>query len=178
MPSSKALRRLRALRPRRQLKWLLGEHVRWLSVSGITLSVIGILASIDLTVAHYTTPTILACPDTGVINCAKVTTSIYSQILGIPLPLLGLGFFIVMLALQLPKVWRSHNRTLRLGRLIFAGTGLIMVFWLVYAELFLVNAICLYCTAVHIMTILLFLQTAIGTALTWEDYQAAGISET
>jgi uncharacterized membrane protein len=53
-----------------------------------------------------------------------------------------------------------------------------MVLWLVYAELFLINAICLYCTAVHIMTVLLFLQTAIGTALTWEDYQAAGISET
>ena len=40
------------------------------------------------------------------------------------------------------------------------------VLWLVYVELFRLDAICLYCTAVHIVTIALFGITALGTALT------------
>jgi uncharacterized membrane protein len=44
--------------------------------------------------------------------------------------------------------------------------GLLFVLWLVYAELFRIGRICLYCTAVHLIVFALFAVVSIGTALT------------
>lgn len=138
---------------------------KWLPVLATLLTLAGIAVATYLTIAHYTTPAVLACPENSIINCAKVTTSSYSSILGIPLALLGLLFFVGMLPLQLPMVWRMKHQLVVWARLAFAGSGILMIFWLVYVELFKLNAICLYCTAVHVITLLLFIVTAFGTAL-------------
>lgn len=138
----------------------------WLAPVALLLVVVGIADATYLTIAHYTTPVVLSCPDTGVINCAKVTTSSYSAILGIPLAVLGLVFFVGMLPFQLPVAWRSANPWVRGLRLAGAASGVLMVFWLLYVELYKLNAICLYCTAAHILTVALFVVVAIGTALT------------
>jgi uncharacterized membrane protein len=139
---------------------------RWLPITGMLLSLAGIADSIYLTIAHYTAKVVLACPDTGLINCAKVTSSSYSVIFGIPLVLLGLFFFLTMILLQTPWAWRNISSLIRRGRLIFCGTGILMIMWLVYVEFFKLDNICLYCTYVHILTLALFALTAIGTALT------------
>jgi uncharacterized membrane protein len=144
-----------------------GSHVpRWLPITGMILSLLGIADSVYLTIAHYTAKVVLACPDTGLINCAKVTSSSYSVIFGVPLVLLGLFFFLTMIILQTPWFWRSTSALVRRGRLIFCGTGILMVMWLVYVEFFKLDNICLYCTYVHILTLALFVLTSIGTALT------------
>jgi uncharacterized membrane protein len=41
-----------------------------------------------------------------------------------------------------------------------------MILWLVYVELFRLDALCLYCTAVHVITVLLFITVALGTVAT------------
>ena len=48
---------------------------------------------------------------------------------------------------------------MRYARLAAAVGGVAMVLWLVYAELFIIDAICLYCTVVHGLTLLLFLSS-------------------
>jgi uncharacterized membrane protein len=141
----------------------------WIGWVGTALAMIGIGLGVYLTIAHYTTPVLLACPETGIVNCAKVTTSSYAEILGVPLALLGLLYFIAMLPLQLPVAWRSQNIWVRRGRLIMSASGILMIMWLIYVELFKLNAICLYCTGVHTVTLLLFILTVIGTALTKKD---------
>ena len=139
---------------------------RWLPWTGLGLSMAGIIDTIYLTSAHYAEKVTLACPHIGVLNCQKVTTSSYSMLFGVPLAVLGLLFFVTMLPLQLPAAWRSNWRWLRLGRLAIASSGVLMIFWLIYVELFRLNAICPYCTVVHILTAALFGLTAYGTALT------------
>jgi len=109
-----------------------------------------------LTVTHYTDPTALACPDTGIINCTAVTTSSWSVILGVPVALLGLLWAVGMMALNSPWAWSSPIRWLDAARLPLSGAGALMVLYLVYVELFRVDAICLWCTAVHLTTIALF----------------------
>jgi uncharacterized membrane protein len=143
---------------------------RWLLALVLVLVVAGIADATDLTIAHYTTPLVLSCPDTGIINCAKVTTSAYSSILGVPLAVLGLLFFVVMLPLQLPVAWRSPSTLVRRVRLAVAASGVLMVFWLLYVELYKLNAICLYCSAIHVLTVSLFMVTALGTALTADSF--------
>jgi len=139
---------------------------RWPWLAGTLICLLGLADASYLTVAHYDAHVTLACPDRGFVNCGLVTTSVYSEILGIPVAVLGLVFFLGMLPLQLPWAWRSTRRSVRLLRLGGSVVGVGMVMWLVYAELFLIGSICLYCTGVHVLTFLLFVTVAFGTAVT------------
>ncbi len=145
-----------------RLAWRLG-------VAGTALSVLGLGFSAYLTYTHYTAATALACPDHGAINCVKVTTSSYAVQHGIPLVVLGLAFFVVTLVLQLPPLWQRPERRLRGARLAAAAVGATAAVWLVWVELFRLDAVCLYCTGVHIVAVALFALTGIGTAATAPD---------
>jgi len=45
------------------------------------LCLVGLAVSAYLTVEHYSSSTTLACPESATINCVKVTTSSYSELL-------------------------------------------------------------------------------------------------
>jgi uncharacterized membrane protein len=139
---------------------------RWPAVTSLVLSLVGLAVAVYLTVEHYASSTTLACPESSVINCQKVTTSAQSTVFGIPVALLGLIFFVVVLPACLPTAWRSGRPEVRWGRLAFTLIGVAFVVYLVYTELFTLNAICLWCTAVHVITVLLFAVVALGTAST------------
>ena len=142
---------------------------RWLGVGGTALAAVGVGLSTYLTIAHYTSATTLACPEHGTIDCAKVTTSSYAVQHGVPLVVLGLVFFVTSLALHLPPLWASTARWVRGARLAVAATGAASAVWLVWVELFRLDAICLYCTGVHIVAVALFVLTGFGTAVTALD---------
>ncbi|MEO5877474.1 MAG: vitamin K epoxide reductase family protein [Streptosporangiaceae bacterium] len=136
------------------------DEARW-GLIALVLSVAGLAVSIYLTVAHYAEPQLLACSESGTINCAKVTTSPQSVILGIPVAVLGLPFFVAMTGLNLPVLRRGPGwlPTARIGA---ATVGILFVLYLVYVELFEVEAICLWCTSVHLLTFVLFGVTLAG----------------
>lgn len=123
----------------------------------LVLSVVGLGASIYLTYEHFSANVTLACPATGKIDCVKVTSSHYSHVLGVPVALLGLVYFVVMLGLLALSIARPDVARLRLARLAWATVGLVSVLYLVWAELYGVGAVCLWCTGVHIVTVLVFL---------------------
>jgi uncharacterized membrane protein len=129
---------------------------RWTGNTSLALSILAVGLTVYLTVTHYTDPTALACPDTGIVNCTAVTTSTWSVFLGVPVALLGLLWALAMTALNSPWVWRSSARWLDSTRLAMSGTGAVVVLYLVYIELFRVDAICLWCTAVHFTAVALF----------------------
>ena len=136
----------------------------WASIGSLVLALAGLVVSAYLTVEHYTSSVALACPDVGVINCQKVTSSQQSELFGLPVALLGLLFFVVMVVATLPVVWRVPSKALRRTRLGLAVLGVAFVIYLIYVELFVVDAICLWCTAVHVLTLALFAVVALGTA--------------
>lgn len=146
---------------------------RWVQGSSLLLCLAGLAVSIYLTYEHYSASTTLACPDTGVVNCLKVTTSQYSTLIGIPVALLGLLFFVAETLLCLPWAWRARLPAVGFLRLAGVSVGVLFVFYLVYAELFRIDAICLYCTAVHVITLLLFFVVAFGQALTGTGHTAS-----
>ena len=129
----------------------------WMQLTTSALSLGGLGSALYLTIAHYTTTVTLACPDTGVINCEKVTTSPQSMLFGtIPVADLGLGFFILLVALHTPRAWQAPGAAIRWARLGALAAGMAFVLYLVYTELFTLDAICLWCTSVHVITFLLF----------------------
>lgn len=141
------------------------RHPRWLAPTTLVLSVLGLTDSAYLTYEHFTGSTSLACSDSGAVDCTKVTTSEWSSIVGIPVALLGLLFFVAMTALCLPAVWRRTTATLDNVRIGAAGIGLLMVFYLLWAEFVKIHAICLWCTGVHVITFVLFFVLLFGQIL-------------
>jgi uncharacterized membrane protein len=138
---------------------------RWASPVSLVICVIGIATAGYLTYAHYSDPSVLACSDKGSINCAKVTTSAESHFLGMPVAVLGLAFFVGMTILCLPQAWRRPEPVVRYARLAATLVGVGMILWLVYAELAIIKAICLYCTLVHGLTLVLFFVVVAATVL-------------
>lgn len=138
---------------------------RWVAPVALGLSLLGLAVSIYLTIDHYAGVSPY-CSTHGLVNCEKVTTSAQSVVLGIfPVPVLGLAFFVGMLVLQHPAAWRAPWPAIRWLRLASVVVGLGFVCYLIYTELFTLDAICLWCTSVHAITVLLFIVTVFGTAL-------------
>jgi uncharacterized membrane protein len=130
--------------------------LNWRPLVTLILCVIGLGLSGYTLWVHYQ-PTALVCATAGPIDCQAVLTSAQSSIFGlIPVPFLGLAFFVIIGAFCLPVAWRSEDVRIHLGRLIVAVVGMGMVFYLISTELFTVKKICLWCTGVHIVTFALF----------------------
>jgi uncharacterized membrane protein len=127
--------------------------VRWTSLA---LSLAGLGVSIFLTIAHYTTTTILAC-SSGYVDCTKVTTSAQSMVFGVfPVAVLGLAFYVFMTAVNSPWGWRMRIPQVWWARIGSGVVGIGFVLYLLYAEIIQIGNICLWCTSVHVITFLLF----------------------
>jgi uncharacterized membrane protein len=139
---------------------------RWLWLTTWILSVIGLADSTYLTIAHFTSSSVLACSDKGVINCGLVTTSPESELFGIfPVAVLGLAFYVFLAGVNSPWAWRARWPVIGWARVGSMIVGIVFVLYLVYTELFTLHGvICLYCTYVHIITFGLFGLTMFAAA--------------
>lgn len=136
----------------------------WLQIATFVLALAGLGVSIYLTIAHFTESALAGCSESGLVNCTKVTTSPQSYVFGIPVAVLGLAFFVFCVAIMSPWAWRASRREIHLVRIASLVVGIGFVLYLVYAELFTIGSICLYCTSVHVITFLLFVLTAFAAA--------------
>ncbi|HEX7307014.1 vitamin K epoxide reductase family protein [Lentzea sp.] len=118
----------------------------------LLLSIAGLLTSAYLTYTHFNASALLCSAD-AVIDCETVTTSEQSELFGVPVAFLGLAFFAFLTVICLPFAWRVD--ALRWVRLAAAGAGVLMVVYLVAAELLIIGKICLWCTVVHVITLAL-----------------------
>ena len=119
----------------------------------VITAVIGLIISLYLTYHHYA---ILADPTTqsfcdvsDVFNCSEVNSSAYAEFLNTPVALLGAIYFIaaILFSIKTLKDVQYYKHLTILHTL-----GLFSVFYLVYAE-FILQTVCLFCSAVHIIII-------------------------
>lgn len=136
----------------------------WLQITTLVLALAGLGVSIYLTIAHFTESALAGCSESGLVNCTKVTTSPESYVFGIPVAVLGLAFFVFAVAIMSPWAWQSSRREVHLARIASMVVGIGFVLYLLYAELFTIGSICLYCTSVHVITFVLFVLTAFAAA--------------
>ena len=135
---------------------------RWQTLSSLALCVIGLALS-GYTLWVHIQPAALVCVSAGPIDCQAVLTSAQSVVVGIPVPVFGLVFFLVLGTLCLPPAWRSSDARVHILRLVVATLGIFTVLYLISTELFTVKKICLWCTGVHIVTFALFVIVATST---------------
>ena len=70
-----------------------------------------------------------------------------------------------MIPWNLPVAWRSADPRIKFGRLLYGLSGIGFVCYLVYAEAVIIKKVCLWCTGVHITTLVLFVVTVFASAL-------------
>jgi uncharacterized membrane protein len=138
----------------------------WLQFASLVLAIAGLGVSTYLTIEHFTGNTTLACSANSVVNCGAVTTSPESMVFGVlPVAVLGLAFYVFMVAATTPWAWQSKRREIALLRLASVIVGVGFILYLIYVELYQVGFICLWCTSVHVITFLLFALVVIAAAV-------------
>ncbi len=140
----------------------------WLQIVSLALAIAGLGVSAYETYAHYNGSVLLGCATSGhgTFNCTAVITSPQSMVFGvIPVAILGLVFYVFVVAIMTPWAWRMQRREVALLRLGSMIVGMGFVMYLIYAELYQVGEVCEYCTGVHAITFLLFCITVVSAAL-------------
>jgi uncharacterized membrane protein len=117
------------------------------------VTVAGVALASYLTYVHYE-PAALICSTGG--GCETVQQSKYAEIVGIPVAVLGLAFWIAALALV---AWDSDlARTLVVA---MAATGAAFAAYLVILQLFVIDAVCTWCMINDLVLAPLFLVLAL-----------------
>jgi len=137
---------------------------RALRIAMVVLTVVGVGIASYVTYVHYAgiKP---AC--TAGESCTKVQTSVYSELAGVPVALMGLiGYLAILVSLLAPE---SENS--RFATLVLTLGGFGFSAYLTYRELFSIHAICEWCvTSAIVMTILMLLSM-------WRFLRGAPVSE-
>ncbi len=127
----------------------------------LLLSLVGVGISIYLTAVHYENVP-LVCSASGIVDCARVLSSPFSVIPGttIPISVPGLGWCLAFAVLSAIG-WRSVSlqRSVRIAQFLLALVGMVTVLYLVYVELVRLHTICAWCTALHVIILIVFLMT-------------------
>jgi uncharacterized membrane protein len=113
------------------------------------------LAVVGLLIAGYLTWTRLSggLPVCGPLHgCETVALSSYSEIVGIPVAILGAGFSLVLVFLALAW-WRRADRRALLGLYGLGLLGVLFVIYLTYLELFVIGAVCVWCATYAVMVV-------------------------
>lgn len=106
------------------------------------LALLGALDAAYLTWVHYSRSQAFCA---GIGDCELVNTSVYAQVMGVPVALLGLGGYLLILGLGLAR-WRvGASLALDLALLGLSLTGTAYSAYLTYVEFFVLGAICIWC---------------------------------
>jgi uncharacterized membrane protein len=118
----------------------------------------GVAISIYLTFVHFIAVP-LVCSASGAIDCERVLSSPYSVIggTGLPTSVAGIAWFAVSAGLAFVQVIRPDSELLARLLLAWTAVGLACVVLLVFMEIVLLGAICIWCTAAHALVLLTFL---------------------
>jgi uncharacterized membrane protein len=120
------------------------------------LAFIGVFVSTYLTLYKYGVIGTLQC---AVGSCETVNTSRWATFLGLPVAAWGLGFYVGALALVFVGIQERYadSRRFALALVALTGWGVVFSGWLTYLELFVIDAICIWCVTSAVIVLVMFL---------------------
>ncbi len=120
-----------------------------------------ILAALDtfgLVVASYLSVVELSgnVPICGPIQgCQEVAQSQYARIGSVPVAVFGVGLSLILLVAALGW-WKTDDRRLLAAHYGLSLLGVTFEAWFIFAQVFLIGAVCVWCTAYGVSLILRF----------------------
>jgi uncharacterized membrane protein len=127
---------------------------RWLTRISVGLAGLGLIVSIYMTVFKLTENKSMCLGNGG---CSVVNNSIYSELYGVPVAVVGIGGYAAILATLLLQNRSTFFRTN--GVMVAFGltlAGFLFTTYLVYVELALIHALCPFCITSQVSMTLLF----------------------
>lgn len=133
-----------------------------LGLSALILSLIGIVLAGYLTYVHFNTNALIC----GLGDCESVQASEFATIGPVPVAVLGLLMYIITFACAL-AVWRNPDWSVLAWTIAFATclAGSVYAFYLTWIEVAVIHAICQWCVASAILTLVL---TVVLATLLWQ----------
>jgi len=107
----------------------------------LAIALIGFIDALYLTINHYSN----SIPPCFIAQgCDVVTTSQYAKLLGIPIALLGTLYYLFIFSLG---IYYLDKKSLAILGILPAITAVGFVFslYLIYLQLFVIKALCIYC---------------------------------
>lgn len=126
---------------------------------GLALSAFaGAMASFYLAYEHTQTGTAI-CDISSAISCTAVNTSEYSKMMGIPVALFGLGYFLAMSWLAFRYAFQQKAGALgllQLGAVLGVGFDIYLGF-----RMFQIGSLCPFCASTYVMNLLLLVGSSL-----------------
>lgn len=126
---------------------------KWLVWTFIIVSFVGFLDSGYLTISHFTGAELNCSILKG---CDTVTTSKYSEVLGIPVALFGMLFYLTVLIGSLLYVDTKNPKIFKFIQPLTV-LGFLASLYFVFLQFFVIKAICQYCMLSALTSTLLFI---------------------
>lgn len=124
----------------------------------LILAILGFIDATYLTVEFFSGGNVVC----GLIEgCEQVLSSDYSSMFGIPLSLIGVIYYIII---SIFAFIFSVNRDVKILKtiLLITSLGFIASIYFVYLQLFVINAICIYCVTSAIITTTLLILSIVS----------------
>jgi uncharacterized membrane protein len=124
------------------------------------LSLVGILIALYLTLYKIGIVGNLTC---SVGSCETVNTSRWSMLFGLPVAAWGLAAYVALFALALAGTTDRYagSPTISWVLVALAGWSLVFSAWLTYLELFVINAICIWCVTSAVLLVAIFVASLV-----------------
>lgn len=135
-----------------------GKLTSWLGFSGALISLIAAFTIMVEKLHLLSNPDyVTSCSVNAIISCSPVMSSPQAAaFFGIPNPLLGIAGFSVVACIYFMSFFLKLPRFVWIINMVGTGLALIFCFWLATQALYVINAICIYCFIVWIMTTFIF----------------------
>lgn len=127
----------------------------------IVVSLIGLADAIWLTKSYYEGN--ITC--TALSGCLEVLKSPYAAIAGIPVALLGALFYALILIMTIYYLYQKNKISLKVLAML-PPLGFLFSLWLVYLQIVVIKAICIYCMLSATTATILFILSLILIAKT------------
>jgi uncharacterized membrane protein len=124
------------------------------------ISLIGIFLATYLTLYKLGYIEALAC---GTGSCEVVQASRWSKLLGQPVALWGVGFYLAMFALSVAGSFGQleESRPIGIALAVMSGGGVLFSAYLTFVEVAWLHAICRYCVVSACLVVVLFTLSAL-----------------
>ncbi len=126
---------------------------KWLPFCFLIFSAIGFADATYLTVKHFLGTPI---PCAILQGCEQVTNSQFATIFGVPVALLGSGYYLTVLILTVIYLDTRKVFAIKLAASLTIF-GFLASLWFIFLQVFIIKAICLYCMVSAATSTLLFI---------------------
>ncbi len=112
----------------------------WIPIVVLIVALAGFADAVYLTIEHYSN----VIPPCNIGGCETVLTSRYSQVIGVPVSLIGSVYYLFISVLLLVYLDTKKEIYLRIPFLV-SILGIITSLWFIFLMIFVIKAFCPYC---------------------------------